>query len=59
MFSKAEENDIVFEGSVGSPDPLSDEFIPIILSISRMGAISMKRATIIDAGNDSYEEEGV
>jgi hypothetical protein len=44
---------------VGSPDRLSDEYIPLILTISRMGDVGIKRDTKIDTEVPEEEEEGV
>ena len=52
MFSKTEGNDIIFEGSVGSPDQVSDDFIPVVVKLNRMGNLSISRGTIIDTDAD-------
>lgn len=45
---------LVLLGSVGSPDELSDDFIPISITISRDGTVSMKQS---DNNGDSMENE--
>lgn len=45
---------LVFLASVGSPDELSDDLIPISISVSRDGSFSMKES---DNNGDSSEEE--
>ena len=52
MFSKTEGNDIIFEGSVGSPDQVSEDFIPVVVKLNRMGSLSRSRGTIIDTDVD-------
>ena len=47
-----------FAASVGSPDVLSDQYIPILLTVTRMGAVSMAKDDRLDAGA-MEEDEGV
>lgn len=56
----ADEQGIVFVASVGCPDQLSDDFIPITMTLSRSGNLSMKKGQDIGTSNDpNAEEEGV
>lgn len=52
VFNDADSNGIHFLGSVGSPDELSEEYIPFIVTISRMGDVNIERARI-DVPGDS------
>ena len=52
VLDKAEENQLRFAASVGSPDVLSDQYIPMLLTITRMGAVSIVKDT-------EEEDEGV
>lgn len=52
MYSKTEGNNIIFEGSVGSPDQVSEDFIPVVVKLNRMGSLSISRGTIIDTDVD-------
>lgn len=52
MYSKTEGNNIIFEGSVGSPDQVSEDFIPVVVKLNRMGSLSISRGTIIDTNVD-------
>jgi len=45
---RAEAGRLLFIASVGSPDPLSDEYIPLRMAISRTGEISVERSSQID-----------
>ena len=36
---------------------LSDEFIPVVLTVSRMGDVSIKRDTTMDTSSDQEQEE--
>ncbi len=57
----ADDGNIVFVASVGCPDQLSDDFIPITLSLSKGGALLMKKGQDIGTSNNpnADEEEGV
>lgn len=46
VFNDADSNGLHFLGSVGSPDELSEEYIPFIVTISRMGDVSVEKARI-------------
>ncbi len=48
VFSKAEGDYLLFGGSVGSPDITSDEYVPLVVKISRMGNVSVTQDTMID-----------
>lgn len=48
VFDKIENDRLTFAASVGSPDVQSDEFIPLIMTINRMGEISVKQDTRMD-----------
>lgn len=53
---------VVFVASVGCPDQLSDDFIPINLTLSDSGSLSMKKGDDIgtsDNPNADDDEEGV
>ena len=41
-----------FAASVGSPDVTSDEYVPLKVKISRMGAVSMGKDSQLDTGSD-------
>ena len=51
-------DNLVFGASVGSPDALSDEYIPLVLTITRMGDVSIKKDTQLDSATP-IEDEGV
>lgn len=52
VFDKMEADCLVFAASVGSPDIASDEYVPLVVKISRMGAVSMTRDTSLDTDGD-------
>lgn len=51
---EVEDGKLVLLGSVGCPDELSDDFIPISITISGDGTVSMKQS---DNNGDSMENE--
>ena len=66
VFVEAKGDNLVFAGSVGSPDITSDEYVPLLVKISRMGNVRIEHDTQLDTGstdasesNNSEEEEGV
>ena len=57
VLDRAEGDNLVFAASVGSPDRLSDEFIPLVLTLSRMGDVNIKKDTALDTTSDRPEVE--
>ena len=53
VFDKAEGNNLCFAASVGSPDITSDEYLPLVLKISRMGAVSISKDQVLDTESAS------
>ncbi|EJW95490.1 lipoprotein [gut metagenome] len=51
MFDTVEDNRLKFGASVGSPDPTSDEFVPIEVLIDQQGKVFFQKATSLDSGN--------
>ena len=51
VFDRAEGASLWFAASVGSPDKMSDEYVPLLLKISRGGGISIARDTQLDTTN--------
>ena len=46
-----------FAASVGSPDRMSDEYVPLVLTVSRTGGVKISEDTQLDTGSDEEEEE--
>ena len=57
VLDRADGDNLIFAASVGSPDALSDEFIPILMTVSRMGDVSIKRDTTMDTNASAEEDE--
>ena len=43
VYVKAEGDNVVFSVSIGSPDLMSDEFVPLSMTVSRMGAVNIAK----------------
>lgn len=56
VFVKSDANSLSFAASVGSPDVTSDEYVPLVVNISRMGEISMGKDTQLDTGGDDDDD---
>ncbi|MBR4367700.1 MAG: DUF4738 domain-containing protein [Prevotella sp.] len=52
-FVEVDGNNLVFSASVGSPNEMSDEFVPIKVKISRMGDIHIELDNDLDTTNDN------
>jgi len=60
VLDRADGDNLIFAASVGSPDALSDEYIPMVLTVSRMGAVSIRRDNTMDtAAAPEEDEDGV
>lgn len=57
VFDKAEGDALYFAASVGSPDKLSDEYIPMIVTLTRMGDLSIKKGALFDNDNAPVEND--
>ena len=50
VLDKAEGDNLVFAASVGSPDKMSDEYVPLLMKISRFGDVAISKDTQLDTG---------
>ena len=51
IFVEAKGDVLRFAASVGSPDANSDEYVPLIVQVSRMGNVSINKDTQMDTNN--------
>jgi len=60
VYVKAESDNLLFAASVGSPDVASDEYVPMVLKISRFGAVSITKDQLLDtdSGEETPEHKG-
>lgn len=54
VFNRTEENHLCFVASIGSPDMLSDAYVPLLVKISRFGDVTISKETLLEA----TEEDG-
>lgn len=64
VFDKVDGESLRFAASVGSPDRMSDEYEPLVVKVSRLGAVSIAKDTRLDTTSDEQsqdedDEEGV
>lgn len=52
VYVKVDGGNLCFAASVGSPDVTSDEYVPLVLKISRMGAVSVQKDHLLDTDGD-------
>ena len=57
MFDRAEGSILYFGASVGSPDPNSDEYMPMDVTIDNMSHIRITKATQLDTPTDHPNSE--
>ena len=59
VYDKVEDDNLVFAASVGSPDTSSDDYVPLVMKISRMGAVTISRDSRLDtsAADESADED--
>lgn len=57
VYVKSDDNYLYFAASVGSPDKSSDEYIPMVLKIHRLGGIEVSKDTQLDTADDAYLQD--
>lgn len=55
VFDHAEDGSLVLAASVGAPDVLSDDYVPLLITISRMGGVSIVKDTRLDGEMEEQE----
>lgn len=58
VYVKAEGDNLFFAASVGSPDVASDEYVPMVLKISRMGAVNISKDQLLDTDSGDASSTG-
>ena len=53
-----EGNRLVFAASVGSPDKMSDEYVPLVLKIDNLGGVAISKDSQLDTGSDRVTPTG-
>lgn len=57
VFEKADGDNLQFAASVGEPDVLSDDYVPLIITLSRAGDVSIKKDTRLDSPEEPENED--
>ena len=57
VLDKADGDNLRFAASIGAPDVLSDEYVPLALTVSRTGNVSISKDARIEAQDDVPEDE--
>ena len=52
VLDRAEGDNLLFAASVGSPDKMSDEYIPLLMKLSRTGKITITKDAQLDTGSN-------
>ncbi len=53
VLDRAEGDHLIFATSVGSPDKMSDEYLPLLLTITNHGIVTVTKDNQLDTGSDS------
>ena len=56
VFDRINGEHLLFAASVGSPDNMSDEFIPLVLKVSKSGSLSIYKDTQMDTNDGSIQK---
>lgn len=56
VFVEAQGDVLSFAGSVGSPDVTSDEYVPLVVKINRMGAVCIAKDTQLDTAGEENQK---
>lgn len=57
VFDRIEGDNLYFAASVGSPDRLSDEYVPLVVRISRTGNVSVLKDSQLDTGGGQQKSD--
>ena len=56
VFDRVNGDHLLFAASVGSPDNMSDEFIPLVLKVTKSGSLSIYKDTQMDTNDGSIQK---
>ena len=56
VFDRINGDHLLFAASVGSPDNMSDEFIPLVLKVTKSGSLSIYKDTQMDTNDGSIQK---
>lgn len=55
VYDRVEDGQLRLVASVGSPDKMSDDYIPLNISIAPSGALTVSKGTRLDSGSDGED----
>lgn len=58
-FDRSDDNNLYFGAGVGSPDAMSDEYVPLTVVVNKSGNIKINADTQLDISNSSNEEKSI
>lgn len=56
-FDRSDDTNLYFGAGVGSPDAMSDEYVPLTVVVSKSGDIKIKADTQLDTSNSSDDDD--
>ena len=57
FFNRTEDDNLYFAASVGSPDKSSDEYVPLVLRLSKTGKVTISKDNQLDTSSDVAPEK--
>lgn len=57
VFNRTEDDNLYFAASVGSPDKSSDEYVPLVLRLSKTGKVTISKDNQLDTSSDVAPEK--
>ena len=57
VFDHADSDNLYFAASVGSPDKMSDNYVPLVLAVSRLGGTKISEDTKLDTMSADADDE--
>lgn len=57
VLEKAEENNLYFAASIGSPDVLSDEYVPLRVTLSRTGGVTISKSQSLELSESPEDDD--
>lgn len=57
VFDHAEGESLCFAASVGSPDKMSDNYVPLVMKVSRVGGVTITKDTRLDTVSDAAADD--
>lgn len=59
VFDNTDGESLRFAASIGSPDKMSDDYVPLLLTVSRTGGVTVAKDDQLDTASDDADDDGV